>query len=213
MLTGRLPFTGHCRYRLVRGEWHRTLNYSLQPFEDMKVVPSLEETVTNLPLAVLSDRDKKRGMRLILDQGRPVLYRLAINPREHLLYAAFDFGLVHQRSVDGRSLRAAEFHVEMACTDRTGDCEAGLRSCTRCTPEHVVDRVGHGGGWEIGGGRRQAKETPDDRAAAGFRFDWSGTDNDRELWEWNAKHDIANLIYIEPGVFAVQHGRLFFADR
>ncbi len=187
-------------------EWQRTLNKTLRPFDEMKVAPNVEEIVTNLPLAVLSDQAAHKGFALILDQGRPVLYRLGINPRERLMFAAFDFGLIDQQSADGRNLRAAEFHVELAAIDPSWGLRSGIEKLYALRPDYITDRVGHGGGWEISGGRRHAKETEDDRAATGFRFDWSGVDNNRETWEWNAKHGVANLIYIEPEFFQFSMG-------
>lgn len=178
-------------------KWHRGLRHSLEPFEEMKKVPQFEDSFSNYPLAVLS-HSPNSGMALILDQGCPVVHRFGINPREKTFFVAFDFALLDQKNHRDEPQNKADFAVELVRTDAEWGFRSGVEKLYELHPEHFVDRVGHGGGWEIGGYRRETKNTDEERRAGGYRFDWSAVDIDKDLWQWNAKNSVVNLIYIEP---------------
>ena len=180
-------------------QWFKEMNRSVVPFEEMKKVPPYEESDGSYPVAVLADRTSGRGLGFLLDQARPMNYRFGVNPRERLFYVAFDFGLLDEKKADGgATMRAADFYVEIVRTDPDWGLRSALEKLYASHPENFVDRVGHGGGWEVDGGRRNSKNSPEELIAGGYRFDWSAVENSPELWEWNVKHQVRNLIYVEP---------------
>ncbi|WP_437222721.1 hypothetical protein SH661x_002911 [Planctomicrobium sp. SH661] len=188
--------------------WFLDLNNSVQPFEEMKKVPTYEVQNATFPLAVLSDAQRKKGIGLLIDQQRPVQFRLAVNPRERLMYAAFDFGLIPEKGFDGRNLAAGEFHLEIIAVEPAWGIRSGVASLYELHPENFLDRVGHGGGWEVDGARRKAQNSPEDLIASGLRFEWTAAENDQETWEWNARNGVKNLIYIEPDFLQFSMGDL-----
>ena len=180
-------------------QWFENLNQSVFPFDEMKKVPFYEESDNIYPAAVLADRSSGRGLGFLLDQSRPMNFRFGVNPRERLFYTAFDFGLINEKKADnGESMQAADFYLEIVRTDPEWGIRSAVEKLYAAHPENFVDRVGHGGGWEIDGGRRNSKNTPDELIAGGYRFDWSAVENAPDLWEWNAKNQVRNLIYVEP---------------
>ncbi|GHT15382.1 hypothetical protein FACS1894170_12920 [Planctomycetales bacterium] len=124
--------------------WHQSISRFLLPFAEMKAFPQFEDSLSRYPLAVLSDPKNNRGIGLILDQGQPVVYRFGINPREKLLYVAFDFALLNQENYQGKSQRGADFHLEIVRTDPAWGFRSGVEKLYALHPEHFVDRVGFG---------------------------------------------------------------------
>ncbi|HWL07518.1 MAG TPA: hypothetical protein VNQ76_03870 [Planctomicrobium sp.] len=189
-------------------EWFLDLNRSVRPFEEMKKVPTFEAQNPTFPISVLSDAQRRRGIGLLIDQQRPVQFRLAVNPRERLMYAAFDFGLIPEQRFDGRNMLEAEFHLEIIAVEPAWGIRSGVAKLYELHPENFVDRVGHGGGWEVDGARRKAQNSQEDLVASGLRFEWTAAENDQETWEWNARNGVKNLIYIEPDFLQFSMGDL-----
>ena len=183
---------------LSAGDWtgHQSLSRATKPFEEMQKLPQLEDGFCAEPLAVLADKTNDRGLALILDQKYPVVYRFIVNPREKLLYAAFDFALLNQDNHNGNSQRKAGFHLELVRTDPAWGYRSGLEKLYSIHAEHYTDRVGYGGGWECS--RTRNKFSDEQNLVGAYRFDWSAAEIDQTRWEWNKKNGIKNLIYIEP---------------
>ena len=176
--------------------WCQSLSRTTKPFDKTENPAALEDGICSDPLVVLADAAKNHGLGLILDQKFPVVYRFIVNPKENLVYAAFDFALINQSNSKGFLQQKADFHLELVRTDPAWGFRSGLEKLYTIHSEYFTDRVGHGGGWECGGYRR--KFTDEQNLLGAYRFDWSATDIDKTKWEWNKKNGIENLIYIEP---------------
>ncbi|MCL2117247.1 MAG: hypothetical protein FWH27_02350 [Planctomycetaceae bacterium] len=177
--------------------WHQSLSRTTKPFEEMKKLPQLEDGFCPEPLAVLANVANDCGLALIMDQKFPVVYRFLVNPREKLVYAAFDFALLNQDNAQGISQRKADFHLELARTDPAWGFRSGLDKLYSLHPENFIDRVGYGGGWEYFGSAKN-QLTEQENLASGCRFDWNADSDNPARWEWNHENGIKNLIYIEP---------------
>ncbi len=178
-------------------EFHKSLIHSTQPFADVFATPQLEDICTEYPVAVLANKSTDCGIGLIIDQMKPIKYRLAVNPKQKLLYAAFDIALLNQNRFDGTSQKSVDFQLEIVRTDASWGFRSGLEKLYNIHSECYTDNVGFGGGWELYT-HSQFNYTNEQNIAGGYRFDWSAFDNTKTRWEQNVKNNFLNLLYTEP---------------
>lgn len=178
-------------------EFHKSLIHKTQPFADVAGVPQLEDICTEYPVGVLSNNEINCGLALMIDQSKPIPYRLVVNPKQKLLYAAFDLALLNQDRFNGTSQKTADFHIEIVQTDPDWGFRSGLEKLYTIHADLYTDNIGFGGGWELYT-RGQFNYTNEQNIAGGYRFDWSGADNDKNTWEQNVRNNFLNLLYTEP---------------
>lgn len=183
----------------ARKNWtfHKSLIHITRPFEDVKQIPQLEKVSLDYPIAVLSDESSDQAIALMLDQAKPIAYRIGINPFQKLFYVAFDVTLLDQRRFDGTSQNVADFQVELVRTDAKWGFRSGLEKLYMLHSDYFVDRVGQGGGWELYT-RSQFNYTNEQNIKGGYRFDWGTVELDQEHWEQNVRNGFLNFLYIEP---------------
>ena len=183
----------------ARKNWifHKSLIHKTTPFVDGSNISSLEEISQDYPVVVLSDELSDHSFAFILDQAKPISYRIGVNPRQQLFYIAFDVTLLNQQRFDGSSQNRVDFQVELVRTDAKWGFRSGLEKLYTLHPDYFIDRVGHGGGWELYT-RSQFNYTNEQNIAGGYRFDWGAVELDREHWEQNVHNGFLNFLYIEP---------------
>ncbi|WP_176012959.1 hypothetical protein [Victivallis sp. Marseille-Q1083] len=174
-------------------EWGKSLTRKSRPFLSSRKVPHLEERLTDYPFSSLSAEEGGLSMAIRLDE--PTAYRLAVNPREKLYYVAFDIALLDEPKAAGGTLAAADFSVTIYRHDPNWGFRSAAESYYRFYPQFFVDRVGKGGGWELGW--RETEDTPEELIKGGYRFFW-GIDGARQYAAWNSENGVLNLVYIEP---------------
>lgn len=178
-------------------EFHKSLIHKTAPFADVASVPQLEDVCTEYAVAVLADKSNGTGLALMMDQSKPINYRLVVNPKQKLFYVAFDVALLNQNRFDGMSQKSVDFQIEIVRTDGAWGFRSGLEKLYTIHADLYEDKLGYSGGWELYT-RGQFNYTNEQNIAGGYRFDWSAADNDRTLWEQNVSNNFLNLLYTEP---------------
>lgn len=178
-------------------EFHKSLLHKNQPFVDAASVAHLEDISIEYPIAVLADKTTNCGLGLMIDQSKPIAYRLVVNPTHKLFYVAFDVALLNQNRFDGVSQKTADFQIEIVRTNPDWGFRSGLDKLYTIHADKYKDNIGFSGGWELWT-RSQFNYTNAQNIAGGYRFDWSAADNDKTLWEQNVKNKFLNLLYTEP---------------
>lgn len=174
--------------------WDKGPTKSSEPFGDVAAAACIEEKLSDYPLCALN-APNVAGLTLAVRLDRPAVYRFVVNPAERLLYVAFDFALVDGRRADGQPMSSAEFSVVVYRHDPQWGFRSALARYYKFFPEFFTDRVGRGGGWDIGSHRAKDAQTPEQYASGGYRFDWGAAQSNAK---WNHEHGVLNLLYIEP---------------
>ncbi len=187
-------------------DFYSSLSRSIKPFREMEKVPQFEAKVTDYPFTVAAAPAQRQALAIAVDQGKPCNYRLAVNPKLGILYAAADFALIDETDVDGRSMRGAAFDFLVYPADPAWGMRSAAERYYRHFPEYYADRVKSGGGWEIPWHANQSQQNPEETLAGGYRFVWGADELDAENWSWNAANGRLNLIYIEPEFFQFSMG-------
>lgn len=178
-------------------ELHKSLLHKTQPFVDVVSVANLEDVCIDYPIATLADKTNDCGLGLMIDQTKPIAYRLVVNPKHKLFYVAFDVALLNQNRFDGTSQKTADFQIEILRTDPKWGFRSGLDRLYTIQAANYQDKIGFGGGWELWT-KSEFNYTNAQNIEGGYRFDWSGADNSKTLWEQNVKNNFLNLLYTEP---------------
>lgn len=146
------------------------------------------------PLGAVT-RSKQTGLTLAVRMDEPVVHRVAYNPELQLFYLALDFGLVPEKTVDGRSLAEAPFRVLLYRHDPAWGFRSALQRYYTFFPEFFTKRVAQGGGWFVWGEMQKTEGALD----AGFGFHWGPSRP--EAVKWDNAHGVLALQYIEPEFF------------
>ena len=187
-------------------EFFQSLSRSAEPFREFRSLPHYEVKLTGYPFTALADSGADLALGIGVDLGKPCTYRLGFNPALKVLYVAFDLALTDIETVHGESLKVGNFEAVVYPTDAAWGMRSAAERYYQLYPEYFVDRVQCGGGWEVPWHRRQSGQTPEEIVAGGYRFVWGADELSAEEWNWNADHDILNLIYIEPEFFQFSMG-------
>lgn len=146
------------------------------------------------PLGALT-LPERGGLALAIRMDEPAVHRIAYNPRLQLFYIAFDFGLVPESRIDGRSLSEAPFRILLYLHDPAWGFRSALQRYYDFFPNFFTKRVKIEGSWYVWGDMSKTKGALE----AGFAFHWGPGGLDAVKWD-NANGALA-LLYIEPETY------------
>lgn len=132
------------------------------------------------------------GLTIAVRMDEPVVHRIVYNSKLGLFFIAFDFGLVPERTIEGRPLSVAPFRALIYAHDPEWGMRSALRRYYELFPQFFVKRVKVEGGWYVWG---NMAETPG-ALEAGFAFHWGPSD--AKAVKWDNEHGTLALFYIEP---------------
>ena len=137
----------------------------------------------------------RAGLSLAVRMDEPVVHRLAYNPELKLFYVAVDFGLVPEKTVDGRSLSQAPFRFLVYRHGPAWGFRSALQRYYGFFPDFFTKRATREGGWFVWGDVSKMEGALE----AGFEFHWGPGGADAVKWD-NA-HNVLALLYIEAEFF------------
>jgi len=151
------------------------------------------------PLGTVSSPERA-GLTLGIRMDEPVVHRIGYNVENRMHYIAFDFGLVPETAVDGRSLSEAPFRILLYRSDPAFGMRASLQRYYDYFPQFFEKRVTKEGGWYVWG---KVSSTPG-AVDAGFGFHWGPDSN--EAIKWDNENGVQCVLYIEPELFQLAMG-------
>lgn len=168
------------------------------------------------PLGALTS--SQMGMTLAIRMDEPVVHRIGYSVGTGLFYVAFDFGLVSEKTIKGRSLAEAPFRILMYRHDPRWGFRSALQRYYDFFPEFFVNRIPgeKQGGWFVWGDMRHYRDEAADSASsqdqgsqkageavtggalalqAGFRLHWGP--GGAAAVKWDNDNGVLALQYIE----------------
>jgi len=147
------------------------------------------------------------GLTLAVRMDEPVGHRIVYNARLGLLFIAMDFGLVPERTNEGRPLSEVPFRAVIYRHDPAWGFRSALQRYYGLFPEFFTKRAPSEGGWYVWG---NMADTPG-ALEAGFGFHWGPSGDDAVRWD--DEHGVLSVLYIEPELFQLTMGDLDRAPR
>ncbi len=135
------------------------------------------------------------GLSLAVRMDEPVVHRIVYNARLQLFYVALDFGLVPERTRDGRSLSEAPFRVLVFQHNPAWGFRSALQRYYDFFPQFFTKRVRAEGGWYVWGNMAKTPHALE----AGFRFHWGP--HGADAVKWDNQHGTLALFYIESETY------------